>query len=93
MVIGIDGAGKSTIINHIKPASTKCPGEAAPTVGCAVEELKYGGCNIKCFDMAGGSKYRNMWASYYGEADGLVYVVDSADAMRMCAIQCSASPM
>lgn len=37
------------------------------------------------FDMAGGSKYRSMWGKYYKGAEGIVYVIDSADAMRLCA--------
>jgi small GTP-binding protein len=85
LVVGIDGAGKSTMLNHLKPAGTRTAGKQVPTVGCSLEELRCGNVQLTCFDMAGGSKYRNMWANYYGEVDGIVYVIDSADAMRMCA--------
>lgn len=83
IVVGIDGAGKSTVINHVKGPAAKRSGELVPTIGCAVEEVKHGNLQLTVFDMAGGSKYRNLWSNYYKEVDGIVYVVDSADAMRM----------
>ena len=85
IVVGIDGAGKSTVINHLKPAGARQSGEQVPTVGCAVEEIKFGNIFFTVFDMAGGSRYRGMWANYYSEAEAIVYVIDSADAVRMCA--------
>ena len=84
MVVGIDGAGKSTILNHIKPPAQRRGGEQAPTIGCNFEELRYGNLALTVLDMAGGTKYRGMWGKYYAEADGFVFVVDSADALRMC---------
>jgi GTPase SAR1 family protein len=86
IVVGIDGAGKSTVINHVKAAGIQRTGEQVPTVGCAVEELRHGNVQLTVFDMAGGSKYRSMWSNYYNEVNGIVYVIDSADAMRMCAL-------
>jgi small GTP-binding protein len=83
LVVGIDGSGKSTLINYAKPSSQQRPGELVPTIGCSVEEVKRGNMQLTVFDMAGGSKYRNLWARYFAEADGVVYVIDSADAMRM----------
>ena len=91
-MVGIDGAGKSTVIDYIKPAGAKRSAEQVPTVGCAVEEVRYGSLFMTVFDMAGGSRYRGMWANYFGEVEGIVYVIDSADAMRMCASNPRASP-
>jgi ADP-ribosylation factor-like protein 6 len=82
-VVGLDGSGKSTLINHTKPSAQQRPGELVPTVGCSVEEIKRGNLHLTVFDMAGGSNYRNMWANHFAEADGVVYVIDSADVMRM----------
>jgi ADP-ribosylation factor-like protein 6 len=86
-VVGIDGAGKSTIVNQVKPQSSQRSGEQPPTIGCNFEDLKIGGTQLTVVDMAGGSKYRNMWHNYYGDADGVIFVIDSADSMRLCGPQ------
>eukprot|EP00892_Ulva_mutabilis_P012006 jgi/Ulvmu1/9178/UM005_0278.1 len=84
VVVGIDGAGKTTIISHLRPASAAKAGEQGPTIGCNIESLKHGNVGLTVIDMAGGSRYRNMWQNYYQEAEGIVFVIDSADALRMC---------
>ena len=35
------------------------------------------------FDMSGQGRYRNLWEHYYKECQGIVFVVDSSDKMRM----------
>lgn len=35
------------------------------------------------FDMSGQGKYRNLWEHYYKECQGIVFVVDSSDKLRM----------
>lgn len=84
IVVGIDGAGKTTIINHLRPGSTMTPGEQPPTIGCNIENLRHGNVGLTVVDMAGGSRYRNMWQNYYKDAEGIIFVIDSADALRMC---------
>lgn len=85
IVVGIDGAGKTTIINHLRPSSALRQGEQPPTIGCNIETLRHANVGLTVVDMAGGSRYRNMWQNYYKDAEGVVFVIDSADALRMCA--------
>ena len=33
--------------------------------------------------MSGQGRYRNLWEHYYKECQGIVFVVDSSDKMRM----------
>lgn len=40
--------------------------------------------NFKVFDMSGAGRYRNLWEKYYRDAQGIIYVIDSADKIRMC---------
>jgi len=35
------------------------------------------------FDMSGQGRYRNLWEHYYKECQGIVFVVDSSDKLRM----------
>ena len=35
------------------------------------------------FDMSGQGRYRNLWEHYYKECQGIVFVVDASDKLRM----------
>lgn len=64
------------------PANQKA-GEVPPTIGCNFEQVRHGHAQLTVIDMAGGSRYRNMWQNYYMDAEGIIFVVDSADSMRL----------
>jgi len=57
------------------------------TVGFLVEKFKYGSVNFTMFDMSGQGRYRNLWEHYYGETEGIIFVVDSSDTIRMCVVK------
>ena len=86
LVVGLGNSGKSTIINALKPANAK-QAELYATVGFLVEKFKYGSVNFTMFDMSGQGRYRNLWEHYYAEADAVVFVVDSADTVRLCVVR------
>merc|ERR1711915_305409 len=35
------------------------------------------------FDMSGQGRYRNLWEHYYRDCQGIIFVVDSSDRLRM----------
>jgi signal recognition particle receptor subunit beta len=35
------------------------------------------------FDMSGQGRYRNLWEHYFGDVQGIIFVIDSADKIRM----------
>jgi ADP-ribosylation factor-like protein 6 len=35
------------------------------------------------FDMSGAGRYRVLWEQYYQEADAVIFVIDSADKLRL----------
>lgn len=86
LVVGLDNSGKSTIINSLKPEKKKSA-ELNATVGFQVEKFKYGSVNFTMFDMSGQGRYRNLWEHYYAECEGIIFVIDSADAVRMCVVK------
>lgn len=82
LVVGLDNSGKSTILNHLKPPESKST-DVVPTVGFNVERFKSKTLTLTAFDMSGQGRYRNLWENYYKECHGVIFVVDSADRMRI----------
>jgi len=83
---GLDNSGKSTIINHLKPSKHK-EEQLAPTVGYQVESFSKGQVNFKVFDMGGAKKFRNLWEHYYHDVQGVIFVIDTADKIRIVLVK------
>ncbi|CBZ25320.1 putative ADP-ribosylation factor-like [Leishmania mexicana MHOM/GT/2001/U1103] len=86
IICGLDNSGKTTIINFMKPENQRSENIAA-TVGYNVDSFKRGNVYITAFDMSGAQKFRGLWESYYSNIDGVVFVIDSSDALRMCVVK------
>lgn len=82
LVVGLDNSGKTTIIERLKPKH-KQTNEVAPTVGFTVDEFDKGTLTFTVFDMSGAGRYRTLWEQYYREAEAVIYVIDSADKLRL----------
>merc|ERR1711998_23948 len=81
--VGLDNSGKTTIIAHLKPKKAVSQ-EIVPTVGFTVEEFQKNGLSFTIFDMSGQGRYRNLWEHYYKDVGGIIFCIDSTDALRMC---------
>ena len=46
-------------------------------------KLTYRGTKIIIWDLGGQSKMRKIWEKYYGEANTVIYVLDSSDVSRL----------
>lgn len=57
--------------------------EIAATVGFKVETFSKSKIDFTVFDMSGQSKYRSLWEQYYEEAEAIIFVIDSADRLRI----------
>ncbi|XP_076820795.1 ADP-ribosylation factor-like protein 6 [Clavelina lepadiformis] len=82
LCIGLDNSGKTTIINHLKSPESSHQ-DVVPTVGFNVEKFMMSNLVFTVFDMSGQGRYRNLWEHYYKETNGIIFVVDSADKLRM----------
>ncbi|XP_071818779.1 ADP-ribosylation factor-like protein 6 [Apostichopus japonicus] len=82
LCVGLDNSGKTTIINKLKPKETQTE-DIVPTIGFTVEKFKSTAVNFTVFDMSGQGKYRNLWEHYYKDAEGIIFVLDSSDKLRM----------
>ncbi|KAL0213324.1 hypothetical protein RCL1_006950 [Eukaryota sp. TZLM3-RCL] len=81
IIIGLDGAGKSSILSFIKQETNNI---VVPTVGFSLEEFTYQGFSFNVFDMSGQSRYRDLWEHYIKEANAVIFVVDATDKLRLC---------
>ena len=82
VVVGLDNSGKSTIINKLKPDDIQSP-DIVPTVGFNVEKFQTKSLVFNAFDMSGQGRYRNLWEHYYKECNGIIFVIDSSDKLRL----------
>lgn len=67
--------------------STVPPGELSPTHGCVRTELQLENFLVTMLDVGGASLERHSWSQHYGEAHGLIFVVDSSDRARLTQVK------
>ncbi|KAK7137887.1 hypothetical protein R3I94_013513 [Phoxinus phoxinus] len=80
LVVGLDKVGKTSCVRGMLRVP---PGEVGPTHGCVRTELKLENYLVNLLDMGGTQEVRGSWREHYGEAHGIIFVVDSSDRQRM----------
>lgn len=87
LVIGLDHAGKSSLLERIKTKYSTTPGLAmekiTPTIGMNLAKLNHLGAQVIIWDLGGQIKMRSIWEKYYAEANAVIFVVDSQDVGRL----------
>ena len=80
LILGLDNAGKTTVVKRFKgePIDT-----ISPTLGFNIETLAHDGYTLNVWDVGGQKTIRSYWRNYFEATDGLIWVVDSADALRL----------
>ena len=79
-MVGLDAAGKTTILLKLKLNETK---ETVPTIGFNVETVEYKNVKFHVWDVGGQEKLRQLWKHYYEGANAIIFVIDSNDRDRM----------
>lgn len=80
LLLGLDNAGKSTLLNKLKTGKV---GRFVPTQRPVVENVDVGNVRIRCFDLGGHAAGRDVWRDYAPQADVIIFMVDSADRARL----------
>ncbi|KAJ3205620.1 Arf GTPase arl1 [Dinochytrium kinnereticum] len=80
LVLGIDGAGKTTILYRMQIGEVVT---TIPTIGFNVETVTYKNIKFQVWDLGGQTSIRPYWRCYYANTDAIIYVVDSADRERI----------
>lgn len=80
LMLGLDNAGKTTILKKYNGEDTST---ISPTLGFNIKTLEYQGYKLNVWDIGGQTTIRSYWRNYFEQTDGLVWVVDSGDKMRL----------
>lgn len=80
LMVGLDNAGKTTIVKRINGEDTS---GVSPTLGFNIKTMQYKSFRLNIWDVGGQKTLRSYWRNYYEQTDGLVWVVDSSDLRRL----------
>ncbi|XP_010631736.1 ADP-ribosylation factor 5 isoform X1 [Fukomys damarensis] len=78
--VGLDAAGKTTILYKLKLGEIVT---TIPTIGFNVETVEYKNICFTVWDVGGQDKIRPLWRHYFQNTQGLIFVVDSNDRERV----------
>lgn len=80
LILGLDNAGKTTILRKFcgDPIDT-----IEPTLGFNIKTLEHHGFSLNFWDVGGQKTIRAYWRNYFERTDGIIWVVDSADQVRL----------
>ncbi|ELT93862.1 hypothetical protein CAPTEDRAFT_132688 [Capitella teleta] len=73
--IGLDDAGKSTLLSSLAGESTD---DIQPTKGFVIKAIQFDDCILNVKEIGGGDTVRPFWKHYYQGADAVIFVVNSA---------------
>ena len=81
VLIGPQYAGKTALVNWLKDKRFTRP---KPTVGVVIENIEIDDIILSIYDISGQEAFReNMWKSNVLTSVGVIFVVDSSDALRL----------
>ena len=69
-MVGLDGAGKTTILYQLKLGETL---NTIPTIGFNVETVEYKNIHFTVWDIGGQDAIRSLWRHYY-RVQSLYYI-------------------
>jgi ADP-ribosylation factor related protein 1 len=82
LLLGLDNAGKTTLLEQIKASHsthTHPNLNTVPTVGQNVSTISLPEMYLKLWDVGGQHSLRGLWQSYYASCHAIVFVIDSTD--------------
>ncbi|KAF4305314.1 ADP-ribosylation factor protein 3 [Botryosphaeria dothidea] len=82
LLLGLDNAGKTTLLEQIKAihSNNLHPKlKTVPTVGQNVSTITLPDMYLKIWDVGGQHSLRGLWQSYYASCHAIVFVIDSTD--------------
>lgn len=80
LMLGLDNAGKTTILKRFNGEDIDT---ISPTLGFNIKTLEHKNYKLNVWDVGGQKSLRSYWRNYFESTDGLVWVVDSADKIRI----------
>ncbi|KAJ1980545.1 ADP-ribosylation factor protein 3 [Dimargaris verticillata] len=87
IILGLDNAGKTTLLERIKAMYTGVrglsPDKIGPTVGLNIGKIDIERSRLKLWDLGGQRDLHSIWERYYPEAHGIIFVIDATDRARL----------
>ena len=83
LFIGLDGAGKTSIITKLKGLESGERSEIFPTAFLNCARITFNNKKFNCIEVSGLKRYRKVWKNFYNEVDGIIFVIDGTDVGRM----------
>jgi ADP-ribosylation factor protein 1 len=80
VMVGLDAAGKTTVLYKLKLNDVVT---TIPTIGFNVERVEYKNLKMTIWDIGGQDRLRPLWRFYYENTNGVIFVVDSCDRVRV----------
>ena len=80
LILGLDNAGKTTIVKKFLGEDTS---QIAPTLGFQIKTIEHNGFKLNMWDVGGQTTIRSYWRNYFEQTEGLIWVVDSGDKLRL----------
>lgn len=80
VIIGLDGAGKTSILFHLKFDDYA---KSKPTIGINISDVTVKGIPFTIWDLGGSRMIRQLWCHHYVNLQALIYVIDSTDLKRV----------
>lgn len=80
LILGLDNAGKTTIVKKLKGEDVYT---VSPTLGFDINTLDFNEFKLNLWDVGGQQTIRAYWRNYFEQTDGIIWVVDSADTLRL----------
>lgn len=80
LILGLDNAGKTTILKKFNGEDIS---QISPTLGFNIKTLYYSSFKLNVWDVGGQTTIRSYWRNYFEQTDGLIWVVDSSDLVRL----------
>ncbi|KAL0382345.1 UNVERIFIED_CONTAM: ADP-ribosylation factor-related protein 1 [Sesamum calycinum] len=85
-ILGIDKAGKTTLLEKVKSQYSILeglpPDRIVPTVGLNIGRVEVSNTKLVFWDLGGQAGLRSIWEKYYEEAHAVIYVIDASCPSR-----------
>ena len=78
--VGLDNAGKSTLLHRLATGSVA---ELPPTETASSRTFTAGNVRFKAWDLGGHESWRKLWETFVLGAHGVIFLVDSVAAERV----------
>lgn len=83
LILGLDGSGKTALIETLTKHQNRKPKEYMPTNGFNVAQSMHGDFCLNLMEVGGGEISRPYWANFLQKTQLLIFVVDGSNRERI----------